>query len=246
MAGLDIHATPATGGDGGVGGQGGAGSPGGTGGDGGPGGSTGPGAKAGDGGDGGDGGNGGFGGNAGNASGGAIDAKASVTALNLNMSGSTVSAGVPGAFGPAGIAGDAGQGGTGGQCCLGHGAFAAKGEEGKDGYAGEHRSAGAKGSATGAEVAGLLSPGPQLDISTSKLPVAREGRAYSAQLALSGKAAGASWTAYGLPPGLSIGPASGAITGTPDAAGTFEVVVFVTGDKGSAVAGSTLSLVVAS
>ncbi len=161
------------------------------------------------------------------------------------MARSTVSTGLPGAAGAGGGGGAAGPGGKGGRARNGYAALSASGEQGDAGDAGEEKTAGAKGSASGAESDGPLLHGPALDISTRKLAEAKEAKAYSAHLALSGKAAGVVWSAFGLPPGLSLGPVSGVITGAPNAAGTFDVVVLATANDGSAVAGATVLLNVA-
>jgi Zn-dependent metalloprotease len=50
----------------------------------------------------------------------------------------------------------------------------------------------------------------------------------SAQLSATGGNAPYTWTATGLPPGLTINPATGLISGTPTAAGTFAVTATVT------------------
>ncbi len=80
-----------------------------------------------------------------------------------------------------------------------------------------------------------------LKITTSSLPDGQTGAAYSATLAGTGGLAPYSWTATGLPDGLTLDSASGAITGTPTAVGTATVDVTIT-DAAGATANQTLSL----
>jgi len=69
-----------------------------------------------------------------------------------------------------------------------------------------------------------------VSISTSSLPSGQQGTAYNATLAASGGTTPYSWSvsAGSLPSGLSITPASGAISGTPTASGTYNFTVEVT------------------
>lgn len=86
---------------------------------------------------------------------------------------------------------------------------------------------------------------PALSITTSSLPAGTQGTAYSALVeAAGGTGSGRTWTASGLPTGLSIVPASGAITGTPTVSGTFTVTFTVADTTGSA--NKQLSLTIAS
>ncbi len=64
-------------------------------------------------------------------------------------------------------------------------------------------------------------------ITTTSLPNGIQGTAYSATVAATGGTPPYQWSASGLPAGLSINAASGAITGTPQNAGTFGVAVTV-------------------
>ena len=59
----------------------------------------------------------------------------------------------------------------------------------------------------------------------SPLPGGDQGTAYSRALNSSGGTASLAWSATGLPAGLSINPVTGAITGTPTAAGPSTVAV---------------------
>jgi hypothetical protein len=82
---------------------------------------------------------------------------------------------------------------------------------------------------TGTTVAAAANPGADgsvyvfgdapLSITTSSLPDATSGTAYSASIAASGGTTPYSFSASGLPAGLSINASSGAITGTPTAIG---------------------------
>src|SRR5690606_4401597 len=67
---------------------------------------------------------------------------------------------------------------------------------------------------------------PQLELD-GDLPVGSVGVPYTAALAAAGGTAPYSWTAVGLPEGLSLDAASGQITGTPTTAGTADVAVTV-------------------
>ncbi|NPV89256.1 MAG: hypothetical protein HPY50_00590 [Firmicutes bacterium] len=67
----------------------------------------------------------------------------------------------------------------------------------------------------------------ELDIATDSLPSGQTREPYSAVLEASGGAGGYTWSAIGLPPGLSIS-GSGEITGTPTAGGRFNVEITVT------------------
>lgn len=68
-----------------------------------------------------------------------------------------------------------------------------------------------------------------LNISTTALPPVLIGTAYSAQLNATGGTQPYAWSvsASSLPPGLSLDPVSGAISGTPSSAGTFSFEVTV-------------------
>ncbi len=65
-------------------------------------------------------------------------------------------------------------------------------------------------------------------ITTSSLPAAVAGQAYSTTIGATGGAAPYDWTASGLPAGLSIDPMSGVLSGTPTTAGSFNVTATVT------------------
>ena len=71
----------------------------------------------------------------------------------------------------------------------------------------------------GASSTPVPAPAP-LEISTTSLPGGTVGAAYSVTLAATGGVAPYTWSAAGLPGGLSITP-SGTISGTPTASGTF-------------------------
>ncbi|HEY1915455.1 MAG TPA: putative Ig domain-containing protein [Streptosporangiaceae bacterium] len=69
-----------------------------------------------------------------------------------------------------------------------------------------------------------------LTVTTTSLPSIQAGQDYGAQLTSSGGAAPDFWSvaAGALPPGLSLDPASGLLTGTPTAAGTYDFTVEAT------------------
>ncbi len=67
----------------------------------------------------------------------------------------------------------------------------------------------------------------QLSITTATLPSGTQGVAYSSPVATSGGASPFTWTAQGLPPGLTIGTTNGTISGTPTQFGNFSVTASV-------------------
>lgn len=69
--------------------------------------------------------------------------------------------------------------------------------------------------------------GPALQIISGSLPNAVQGVAYSFQLNASGGIAPYTWAATGLPSGLTCS-ASGLISGTPSASGSFNVSITCT------------------
>ena len=80
-----------------------------------------------------------------------------------------------------------------------------------------------------------------LQITTTNLPPATVGTAFSVTLAVAGGVPPMVWSATRLPAGLGIDPQSGVISGTPASVGTVQVVVSVN-DRDSDVAHETLSL----
>jgi hypothetical protein len=72
----------------------------------------------------------------------------------------------------------------------------------------------------------LLVSAPSLTITTASLPAGSVGAAYSATVAVTGGTPTYTWSATGLPGGLSINN-SGTISGTPTSSGTFSVTATV-------------------
>ena len=99
----------------------------------------------------------------------------------------------------------------------------------------------ATGSATSATFALSVTPG--LAVTTSSLPAGQVKTPYAkVQLAASGATPPLTWSATGLPSGLTV-DAGGLISGTPGTPGTYSVVVSVT-DAAKRSARATLTLVV--
>jgi Putative Ig domain len=82
---------------------------------------------------------------------------------------------------------------------------------------------------------------PRLAIATKFLPAATAGRAYRATVKIRGGAGGLQWSARGAPAGLRINAATGRLSGSPRAAGTFRLTVRVR-DVLGAVSSKTLVL----
>ncbi len=87
-----------------------------------------------------------------------------------------------------------------------------------------------------------LTINPGLTITTTALPSGTLGAAYTAAIDATGGAGSRIWSATGLPAGLAINPASGIVSGTPSAAGTFNVTVNV--QDGPLTASKPLTLVI--
>jgi type II secretory pathway pseudopilin PulG len=87
-----------------------------------------------------------------------------------------------------------------------------------------------------------INPAPV--ITTNSLPGGQEGIAYNASLAVAQGTPPYYWAASGLPAGIDIDRATGALTGTPTTSGTF-AVQFTATDKAGAAATKQLTLVIA-
>lgn len=92
-----------------------------------------------------------------------------------------------------------------------------------------------------AGVEAIYGPVESLPTITSALTAtAQPGQPFTYQITARGTVT--SFGATGLPPGLSVDPATGAITGTPTATGTYGVTLSVTGAKGIVQATLTLTV----
>ena len=98
--------------------------------------------------------------------------------------------------------------------------------------------------ARGASASHMLAIVSSLAVTTTTLPVGTVGSPYSQNAAAGGGVAPYSWSAAGLPHGLTIS-ASGAVTGTPTAAGTATVVLTVTDANGIESSSAPISLTIA-
>jgi hypothetical protein len=99
--------------------------------------------------------------------------------------------------------------------------------------------------ARGPEAAHSLALVSDLEITSASLPSGQAGSPYNAALDATGGTAPLTWSVSGLPPGLSLDPASGTLSGTPSAAGGYTVEVTVIDRYGSRAAKS-LALAIAS
>jgi alpha-tubulin suppressor-like RCC1 family protein/DNA-binding beta-propeller fold protein YncE len=86
--------------------------------------------------------------------------------------------------------------------------------------------------ATGCCAIHTLVASADLVVSSTSLPAGETGIPYSTQAQATGGAAPYRWSASGLPPGLSIDPAGGAISGTPSAGGRYTPTITVTDSYG--------------
>ncbi|HEX4483987.1 MAG TPA: putative Ig domain-containing protein [Solirubrobacteraceae bacterium] len=84
-----------------------------------------------------------------------------------------------------------------------------------------------------------------LAVLSSSLPPGQIGVGYGATAVASGGEGGYTWSASGLPLGLSIDPASGQIGGTPTAPGTSEVVLHVSDRFGVGASSAAIALTIA-
>ena len=71
-----------------------------------------------------------------------------------------------------------------------------------------------------------------LAVTSSSLPSAAQGAQYNTTLAVSGGTGPYEWSVVNLPAGLTVDPATGAITGVPAAAGQYTVTASVTDANG--------------
>ncbi|HEX4034792.1 MAG TPA: hypothetical protein VHX66_10140 [Solirubrobacteraceae bacterium] len=99
--------------------------------------------------------------------------------------------------------------------------------------------------ARGANAQHMLAITSNLDVSTTTLAGGRVGTPYDQTVAATGGVAPYSWSATGLPHGLTIS-AAGAITGTPTSSGSAGVVLTATDSDGIASPSEAISLTIAS
>jgi alpha-tubulin suppressor-like RCC1 family protein len=99
--------------------------------------------------------------------------------------------------------------------------------------------------ARGATADFTVAQAADLAVLSSSLPFGQVGVPYTTYAAAAGGAGGYTWSASGLPPGLSIDPASGQISGTPSAPGTSAVVLGVTDVFGVSATSATILLTTA-
>ena len=72
-----------------------------------------------------------------------------------------------------------------------------------------------------------------------------DGKAFSAQLSVSGAKGAVTWKGLGLPTGLTLAATSGKLSGTPSVSGKFPIAVMVTdSSKPARVGGAVYQLTV--
>jgi alpha-tubulin suppressor-like RCC1 family protein len=99
--------------------------------------------------------------------------------------------------------------------------------------------------ARGATASHTLALVADLAVLDGTLPAGQVGVPYGAVAAASGSTGPYSWSASGLPAGLSIDPLSGRIAGTPVSAGTSNVVLHVSDPFGIGATSATIPLTIA-
>ncbi|MFI4989853.1 MAG: RCC1 domain-containing protein [Solirubrobacterales bacterium] len=99
--------------------------------------------------------------------------------------------------------------------------------------------------ARGSTAAFTVAQAADLAVLTVSLPFGQVGVPYATSATAAGGVGGDTWSASGLPPGLSIDPLSGQIGGTPSATGTSAVVLHVADAFGVSATSATLLLTIA-
>jgi serine/threonine-protein kinase len=86
---------------------------------------------------------------------------------------------------------------------------------------------------------------PPVQITTTGLPSGTAGSGYDATADATGGGGSYTWSASGLPSGLSIDPGSGEITGTPSDSGSYQVTLSVLAGSGRGTDRASVSLTIA-
>jgi hypothetical protein len=125
--------------------------------------------------------------------------------------------GAGGAFGPGGMAGQS----------QGTGQAGAAGTAGSAGQNGTPGSPGASGGATSPNSYGVTLDLPGVSISPAHLPGGTRGHPYFQGLAATGGSKPYTWSAYGLPSGISLDMKTGILSGRSTKDGNYSVVIAV-------------------
>jgi hypothetical protein len=117
------------------------------------------------------------------------------------------------------------------------------GSSGTSGGGGGSGTGGSGGGSGGSSPSGSASA-PALEVTTTALPAGTVGDAYAASAVATGGDGTYSWSASGLPAGLSINSLTGTISGTPTASGSFTVHLSVSDGSSSGGQSGDISLTI--